>query len=60
MVNKLRKNLTERQKKVLNALREFILENGYSPTIRQLGETLSIANPPLGGPCPGWPAQRSV
>jgi repressor LexA len=45
MVNKLRKSLTERQKKVLNAIREFILENGYSPTIRQLGEALGIANP---------------
>jgi repressor LexA len=45
MVNKLRKSLTERQKKVLDAIREFILENGYSPTIRQLGETLRIANP---------------
>jgi repressor LexA len=45
MVNKLRKSLTERQKKVLNAIREFILENGYSPTVRQLGEALSIANP---------------
>ncbi len=45
MVNKLRKSLTERQKTVLNAIKEFILENGYSPTIRQLGETLRIANP---------------
>ena len=45
MVNKLRKGLTERQKKVLSAIKKFILENGYSPTIRQLGETLSIANP---------------
>ncbi len=45
MVNKLRKNLTERQEKVLSAIREFILENGYSPTVRQLGETLGIANP---------------
>jgi repressor LexA len=45
MVNKLRKNLTERQKKVLDAIRRFILDNGYSPTIRQLGEALDIANP---------------
>lgn len=45
MVNKLRKSLTERQKKVLDAIREFILENGYSPTVRQLGEALGIANP---------------
>jgi repressor LexA len=45
MVNKLRKNLTARQKKVLDAIREFILESGYSPTVRQLGETLGISNP---------------
>lgn len=45
MVNKLRKNLTERQKKVLDAIRRFILDNGYSPTVRQLGEALSIVNP---------------
>ncbi|NOR22110.1 MAG: repressor LexA, partial [Candidatus Aminicenantes bacterium] len=40
MVNKIRKKLTERQKKVLKAIEEFILEHGYSPTIRQLGEIL--------------------
>jgi len=45
MVNKLRKNLTERQKKVLDAIRRFILDNGYSPTVRQLGEALDIAHP---------------
>jgi len=45
MVNKLRKNLTERQKKVLDAIRRFILDNGYSPTIRQLGEALDIVHP---------------
>ena len=45
MVNKIRKKLTERQKKVLKAIEEFILEHGYSPTIRQLGEILKIVNP---------------
>lgn len=45
MVNKLRKKLTDRQKKVLRTLESFILEHGYSPTIRQLGELLSIASP---------------
>jgi len=45
MVNKLRKNLTERQKRVLDAIRRFILDNGYSPTVRQLGEALDIAHP---------------
>ena len=45
MVNKIRKELTERQKKVLEAIEEFILEYGYSPTIRRLGEILNIVNP---------------
>jgi len=45
MVNRIRKKLTERQKKVLKTIEEFILEHGYSPTIRQLGEILNIANP---------------
>jgi len=45
MVNKTRIELTERQEKVLRALKDFILERGYSPTIRQLGEILHIANP---------------
>jgi len=45
MVNKIRKRLTERQKKVLKAVEGFILEHGYSPTIRQLGKILSIVNP---------------
>ena len=45
MVNKIRKELTERQKKVLEAIEEFVLEYGYSPTIRRLGEILNIVNP---------------
>jgi repressor LexA len=45
MVNKLRKRLTDRQKRVLEALEEFILEHGYSPTIRQLGKLVKIASP---------------
>ena len=45
MVNKIRIELTGRQKKVLNALENFILEHGYSPTIRQLGKILKITSP---------------
>jgi repressor LexA len=45
MVNKLRKKLTEKQEKILEALEEFILEHGYSPTIRQLGKLVKIASP---------------
>jgi len=45
MVNKIRKELTQRQQKALRAIENFILEHGYSPTIRKLGKLLSIANP---------------
>jgi repressor LexA len=45
MVNKLQKKLTDRQEKVLSAIKKFVLENGYSPTVRQLGEALDIVNP---------------
>jgi len=45
MVNKIWKELTKRQKKVLEAIEEFVLEHGYSPTIRRLGEILNIVNP---------------
>ena len=45
MVNKIQKKVTERQRKVLKTIEKFILEYGYSPTIRQLGKLLSIANP---------------
>jgi len=45
MVNKIRKELTQRQKKALKNIEGFILQHGYSPTIRQLGKLLNIANP---------------
>lgn len=45
MVNKIRKKLTEKQKQVLEAIEDFVLSHGYSPTIRQLGELLNIVNP---------------
>ena len=45
MVNKIRKKLTEKQEKILKVLEEFILEKGYSPTIRQLGQLVKIASP---------------
>lgn len=37
--------MTERQNKVLRAIESFILEHGYSPTIRQLGRILNIVSP---------------
>jgi repressor LexA len=45
MVNKRRKALTERQGQVLQEIKRFILEHGYSPTIRQLGALLGIIHP---------------
>jgi len=45
MVNKLSMELTEKQKKVLEAIENFFLAHGYSPTIRQLGKLLDMTNP---------------
>lgn len=45
MVNKTRKELTERQREILAAIEDFILRNGYAPTIRQLGGLVDIDNP---------------
>jgi len=45
MVNKTRRELTNRQKKVLEAVKNFIRKHGYSPTVRQLAKILSIPSP---------------
>ena len=45
MVNKMRRELTLRQRSVLRAVEDFILENGYAPTVRQLGAALRMTNP---------------
>jgi repressor LexA len=45
MVNKTRRELTQRQKKVLEAVKDFIRKHGYSPTIRQLAKILGIPSP---------------
>lgn len=45
MVNKIQKKLTERQRKVLKAVEDFILEHAYPPTVRELGELLGISSP---------------
>ncbi|MGB8951489.1 MAG: transcriptional repressor LexA [Candidatus Aminicenantales bacterium] len=45
MVNTIRRELTQRQKKVLKAVEGFILERGYPPTIRQIGALIRIASP---------------
>lgn len=45
MVNRIRRELTQRQRKVLRAVEGFVLEHGFPPTIRQLGKLLGIASP---------------
>jgi repressor LexA len=45
MVNRMSEKLTARQQKVLEAVKRFILEQGYSPTIRHLGNVLGISSP---------------
>ena len=45
MVNRVQKELTERQTKVLEAIEDFILASGYAPTIRQLGKRLGLNHP---------------
>jgi repressor LexA len=45
MVNRIRKELTPRQERILRAVEAFILERGYPPTVRRLGRLLGIASP---------------
>lgn len=45
MVNKIKKTLTGRQKEILEKIQEFILEHGYAPTVRELGQMVGLANP---------------
>ncbi|MBN2246121.1 MAG: repressor LexA [Candidatus Aminicenantes bacterium] len=45
MVNRLSRKPTERQQIVLDAIEDYILNDGHPPTIRQLGERLGIGNP---------------
>jgi len=44
MVNRARRELTKRQRKVLEAVKDFIRKHGYSPTVRQLAEILGISS----------------
>jgi len=39
-----RNRLSKRQQRMLRAIREFVDENGYPPTIRQLGELAGISS----------------
>lgn len=38
-------NLTERQFEVLCHIREYIQDNGYPPTVRELGEMIGTTSP---------------
>lgn len=44
-MNKLSKELTKKQQRVLETIENFFLAYGYSPTVRQLGKRLDMANP---------------
>ncbi|HZX09519.1 MAG TPA: transcriptional repressor LexA [Acidobacteriota bacterium] len=44
-MNRTRRELTRRQKKVLEAVKGFIRKHGYSPTVRQLAQILGIPSP---------------
>jgi repressor LexA len=37
--------LTKRQDEVLNYIKEYIVSNGYPPTVREIGEALGLSSP---------------
>lgn len=45
MVNRIKRALTGRQRLILEKLQKFILENGYAPTVRELGQMVGLTNP---------------
>jgi len=45
MVNRIKRTLTGRQKEILEKIQGFILERGYAPTVRELGQLVGLANP---------------
>jgi repressor LexA len=45
MVNRIKRALTRRQRLILEKLEEFILEHGYAPTVRELGQMVGLPNP---------------
>ena len=40
----MKKELTERQNKILTFLRDFVRENGFPPTLREIGRSFEIAS----------------
>lgn len=37
--------LTKKQEKIYNIIKEFIEKNGYSPTVREIGELAELKSP---------------
>jgi len=38
-------NLTKRQEEILSFIKEFMVKNGYPPTVREIGEALGLSSP---------------
>ena len=37
--------MTEAQRKIYNIIKDFIKDNGYAPTIREIGELANLKSP---------------
>ena len=37
--------MTEKQEKIYNAIKSFISEFGYAPTVREIGEIVNLKSP---------------
>jgi repressor LexA len=37
--------LTKRQEEILNYIKEYIVSNGYPPTVREIGEAIGLSSP---------------
>ena len=45
MVNRIKRTLTRRQKEILDKIQDFILDHGYAPTVREIGQMTGLTNP---------------
>ena len=39
-----KKQLTDRQEEILNFIQQFLQENGYPPTLREIGKRFDISS----------------
>lgn len=39
------RDLTDKQLKILYIIKDFIIEHGYSPTVREIGEIANLKSP---------------